>query len=123
MKQYIRNASEDLPWCHGNNDSYRVTHIPEHSWLIFMPAAAKYAIGPRGALYKTERTHLLMNPDAYRRGKPGPMSEYEDQGIERPYIDPPPWGQPRWCEDCGFLFEGGWKEHIYPQVMYDREDY
>ncbi len=105
-----------IKWCHGNDDSLRVAGIPEQLkkgigriWTI-IPEIATYRRGPRGGLYRSRIIHSLGNPDAYRRRVKGPMSDYEDKGIERPFIEPKPFPDPQWCWTCGLLFEGGWIE-------------
>ena len=89
----IRKWFPPWPPCHGNEDSWRVVM---DGIFALAPEIAKYRVGPNGGKYRSRKTRL-DNPDIHRRHVPGSRTEY---------AEPRPFQQARWCEVCGFLFEG-----------------
>lgn len=102
-------AYPEIMWCHGNNESWRVRDIVERTGFppLFMGfvTIGQYWIGPRGGLHRSSYK-MLSHPWIYYRA---------DLGQE------PPFPEATWCEQCGFVFTGGWHERDYDGYMEDIE--
>lgn len=106
--------------CHGNEESWRVK--PEDIMFMGTITIHKLRIGPRGGMYWSAGFHL-SNPDWYRSYVPGTNRTR--------YAEDCPFPLSHWCEQCGFLFEGGrdvtrydlsWLRQHFPELMLESVD-
>jgi hypothetical protein len=98
--------------CHGNENSLRV----RFGDYMFMGTITihKLRIGPRGGIYWSKGLVNLDNPDWHRR--------YVSGSNRTIFAEERPFPLAKWCEKCGFLFEGGWEfkwGYENPKVVID----
>lgn len=84
-------------FCHGNRLSLRL--LEEEHFIFWFPNFGYY--GPRGG--KRKLSLHYMNPDGYRKYKSGTN--------RTEFAEPSPWPHLSVCQECGFIFGGGFRFH------------